>query len=93
MGVRVIVDAIRYEEVVGADSSNLLPHVLSMPRRCPCGDTWMILLDEPCALEVELGNAGQTHLALLLEAMQKDCTDHKERNHLRTDGEKVWFPA
>jgi hypothetical protein len=89
----VVVDAVLYEDATKLKAGEMLPYVLPMPRRCPCGDAWMILLDEPLALEVEVGSAGQTHLTLLQQAMQKNCSNHKEVNHLRTDGTRVWTEA
>jgi hypothetical protein len=87
----MIVEAVLYEHAHKLPAGQLLPFVLSMPRQCPCGDVWMILLDEPRVLEVELGSMGQKHLELLEESMKKDCSGHQEADHLRTDGQKVWI--
>jgi hypothetical protein len=70
----------------------LLPYVLSVPQTCSCGDSWLILIDEPRTLEVELGLEGQSHLALLVAAIEKNCANHGEVKHLRTDGQTVWMP-
>jgi hypothetical protein len=72
---------------------NLMPYVLSMPRRCLCGEQWIISLSEPLALEVEMGSVGSTHLALLRDTMLSKCSNHEVYNHLRTDGETVWCVA
>jgi hypothetical protein len=88
----VIVDALRYEDASKIVAGKILPYVLSMPRRCPCGQAWLVLLSESLALEVEVGSAGQTHLKLLQESMRKGCPDHNGTIHLRTDGETVWTP-
>jgi hypothetical protein len=86
----LIVDAVYFREVSNVPTEKMLPYVLSMPRRCPCGDTWIITLSESMPLEVELGSAGQDHLALLEQALKKNCSNHKEETHLRTDGKQVW---
>jgi hypothetical protein len=85
----MIVEAIRCQDLQKLNSG-MLPYVLSMPRTCPCGEAWLILLDEPLALEVEMGSEGQIHLTMLRDAMQSNCSNHAAIAHIRTDGEKVW---
>ena len=85
-----MVDAILLRNAPTLAVAHLLPYVLSMTRTCPCGDTWIISLNEPLALEVELGMRGQTHLVLLQQSMKLSCSAHENAGHLRTNGETVW---
>jgi hypothetical protein len=93
-----VVDGLEVEAVLLTALPNARPdqifcHVLSIPKACPaCGDLWALLLNKPLTLEVELGEVGTQHLALLEKAMVEECACEKSATHLRTDGKTVWLP-
>lgn len=85
-------DAVRMAVLDLVSPALLFRHVLSVPLKISA-DEYALLVDQPVAMEAELGQLGRRHLACLVEELKHAASLNLHPDHLRTDGESVWVPT
>ena len=91
----LMMDAVRLAVINLIPPSLLFRYVVSTPLKLSpeASDEFALLVNQPVALQVELGRVGRRHMDHLVNALKQAALENICIDHLRTDGDIVWVPA
>jgi len=83
-------DAVKLSGIDALDSNLLFSHVLPRPWASLHNELYIITVNKPVVLEIELGILGMAHIEKLSSFLTISCSQGAGFDHVRTDGYDIW---